>query len=113
MAQLLAPVRSVLVLEFPKLSPCYGNRWPSVAVAVAVAENSTPGRRGRGSRKKKRDLRIAAATVGGFSWRDDVADDYYTVLGLVSPFLLLIILVHEPIHELWLVTMFNIAIGIY
>ncbi|KAG6483541.1 hypothetical protein ZIOFF_060189 [Zingiber officinale] len=81
MAQLLAPVRSVLVLEFPKLPPCYGNLWPRVA--VAVAQNSTPSRRRRSCQKEKRDFRIAATTVGGFPWRDDVADDYYTVLGLL------------------------------
>ncbi|XP_074592750.1 chaperone protein dnaJ C76, chloroplastic-like [Curcuma longa] len=79
MAPLLAPVRTELLLEFPKLAQCYGNRWRS----GAAAECLRPGRHGRDCRKWKRDFKIAAATVEGFSSRDGVAEDYYAVLGLV------------------------------
>ncbi|KAG6526924.1 chaperone protein dnaJ C76, chloroplastic-like [Zingiber officinale] len=80
MASLLAPVRTELLLEFPKLAPCYGNRWRSRAAAGYLR----PGRHRRDCRKWKRDVKIAAAKVEGFSSQDGVAEDYYAVLGLVS-----------------------------
>ncbi|CAL9123130.1 unnamed protein product [Musa textilis] len=80
MAQLLAPVRADLLLDFPKM--------PSPTRSLAAADRSrTHHHHRRCSRRwQKRDFGIAAAATAaaeGFSSRDDVADDYYAVLGLL------------------------------
>ncbi|RWW31575.1 hypothetical protein BHE74_00029412 [Ensete ventricosum] len=80
MAQLLAPVRADLLRDFPKT--------PSPTRSLAAADRSRTHRHHcRCSRRwQNRDFRIAAAATAaaeGFSSRDDVADDFYAVLGLL------------------------------
>ncbi|RWW23354.1 hypothetical protein BHE74_00008251 [Ensete ventricosum] len=78
MAQVLAPVRTGLLLELPKMSsPAHGIRRQGVA---AAGRSGTDRHRRRG----RRNFRIAAAVAEkGFSSQDDVAEDFYAVLGLV------------------------------
>ncbi|WOL14667.1 hypothetical protein Cni_G23448 [Canna indica] len=75
MAQLLAPLRTDLLLEFPKSLACHGNRWRSIAAPDRPRADLR--------RRWKRGLRIAAVATEGLSSQDDVADDYYAVLGLL------------------------------
>ncbi|CAD5166778.1 unnamed protein product [Musa acuminata subsp. malaccensis] len=78
MAQVLAPVRTGLLFEFPKMSStAHGIRRQGVA---AADRSSTDRYRRRG----RRNFRIAAAVAEkGFSSQDDVAEDFYAVLGLL------------------------------
>ncbi|CAL9097135.1 unnamed protein product [Musa acuminata var. zebrina] len=80
MAQLLTPVCAGLLLDFPNM--------PSPTRSLAAADRSRTHRHHRrcSQRWQNRDFRIAAAATAaaeGFSSRDDVADDYYAVLGLL------------------------------
>lgn len=89
MAQVLAPVRTGLLFEFPKMSStAHGIRRQGVA---AADRSSTDRYRRRG----RRNFRIAAAVAEkGFSSQDDVAEDFYAVLGLVK--------LNTSVHSLFL-----------
>ncbi|XP_008792330.1 chaperone protein dnaJ C76, chloroplastic [Phoenix dactylifera] len=79
MAQLLSPLCADSLVKFQSPSPsflCFGNRRRS------LAQTAHHRRRRRCFRRRRRDVRITAVAGDSFS-EDDIADDYYAVLGLL------------------------------